>query len=193
MQLQHRQASLRTAGPVAQRVVPRCAARPSSVSNTTDRAPNASMLLASLATAGLLLIGGPSWAKVSETTAPGTNLGYMTNDEIEDRRKQLGFVRAFDGKVAVRDHTTSALWDVKLDLKSSATLLLRSPEGQVHVLGFKSLRQIDLSDDEVVGAIASSPWEKGVEPIEGLDEDQKLRKLELTREGFYQLISVIDP
>ncbi|KAL6745296.1 hypothetical protein V8C86DRAFT_41984 [Haematococcus lacustris] len=185
MQLQHRQASLRTAGPVAQRVVPRCAARPSSVSNTTDRAPNASMLLASLATAGLLLIGGP--------TAPGTNLGYMTNDEIEDRRKQLGFVRAFDGKVAVRDHTTSALWDVKLDLKSSATLLLRSPEGQVHVLGFKSLRQIDLSDDEVVGAIASSPWEKGVEPIEGLDEDQKLRKLELTREGFYQLISVIDP
>ncbi|KAJ9521891.1 hypothetical protein QJQ45_024761, partial [Haematococcus lacustris] len=55
------------------------------------------------------------------------------------------------------------------------------------------LLDADLSDDEVVGAIASSPWEKGVEPIEGLDEDQKLRKLELTREGFYQLISVIDP
>jgi hypothetical protein len=42
----------------------------------------------------------------------------------------------------------------------------RSPEGRVFYLAFESLKQIDLSDDEVVGAIASSPWETGMQPVE---------------------------
>ena len=52
--------------------------------------------------------------------------------------------------------------DVKLDLKSPGTLLLREPTGLVHYLAFGSLSQVDLSDDEVVGAVAVSGWVSGL-------------------------------
>ncbi len=46
-------------------------------------------------------------------------------------------------QVALRSaKNTKALWDVKLDLKSPGTLLLRSPEGAVFYLAYESLQQI---------------------------------------------------
>lgn len=45
-------------------------------------------------------------------------------------------------QVALESSKGSNLWDVKLDLKSPGTLLLRSPEGVVHYLAFDSLTQI---------------------------------------------------
>jgi hypothetical protein len=53
-----------------------------------------------------------------------------------------------------------------------------------------------LSDDEVVGAVTSTDWESHVTPVEARDEadnDKLLARLELTREAFFQLISVVDP
>eukprot|EP00983_Pelagomonas_calceolata_P068416 1149916-Pelagomonas_calceolata.AAC.3 len=51
-----------------------------------------------------------------------------------------------------------------------------------------------LSDDEVVGAVAiSGSWEQGVEPVQDVDENKQVMKLELTREGFYGLVSIVAP
>eukprot|EP00200_Dunaliella_tertiolecta_P005924 CAMPEP_0202351296 /NCGR_PEP_ID=MMETSP1126-20121109/8001_1 /ASSEMBLY_ACC=CAM_ASM_000457 /TAXON_ID=3047 /ORGANISM="Dunaliella tertiolecta, Strain CCMP1320" /LENGTH=125 /DNA_ID=CAMNT_0048943391 /DNA_START=251 /DNA_END=628 /DNA_ORIENTATION=+ len=124
---------------------------------------------------------------------PGSNAGFLSDKEIQLRRDELNFVRSFDGKVALKDHN-GKLWDCKLDLKSPGTLLLRDPNGLVHYLAFSSLSQVDLSDDEVVGAVAiSGSWEQGVEPVQDVDENKQVMKLELTREGFYGLVSIVAP
>lgn len=49
---------------------------------------------------------------------------------------------AMRAQVALQSPKTKSWWDVKLDLKSPGTLLLRSPQGQVHYLAFSSLQQI---------------------------------------------------
>jgi len=51
----------------------------------------------------------------------------------------------------------------------------------------------DLSDDEVVGAIAVSGWEQGAQPVQDVDDNKQLMKLELTREGFFGLVSIVEP
>eukprot|EP00967_Tisochrysis_lutea_P086302 scaffold121552_cov17-Tisochrysis_lutea.AAC.1 len=57
-----------------------------------------------------------------------------------------------------------------------------------------NLRCLNLSDDEVVGAVAiSGSWEQGVEPVQDVDENKQVMKLELTREGFYGLVSIVAP
>ena len=40
-------------------------------------------------------------------------------------------------QVAIQNHKTRALWDLKVDLKAPGLLLLRSPEGTVHYLGYE--------------------------------------------------------
>uniref|UniRef100_A0A7S0RJR6 Uncharacterized protein n=1 Tax=Chlamydomonas leiostraca TaxID=1034604 RepID=A0A7S0RJR6_9CHLO len=139
----------------------------------------------------LLLTASPSFASVPETSQPGSNVGYLSNEEVVERREAMHFVRSFDGKVALQSKDRK-LWDVKLDLRSPGTVLLRAPDGVVHYLAFSTLQQVDLSDDEVVGAIAFSEWEKGAQPVQA-EEGRSVRKLELTREGFYELMSVVDP
>ncbi|KAF5837391.1 hypothetical protein DUNSADRAFT_4439 [Dunaliella salina] len=149
------------------------------------------------ATTGLLsaalILGGTNLASaVPETSMPGSNAGFLSDEEIQLKRDELNFVRSFDGKVALKDHN-GKLWDCKLDLKSPGTLLLREPSGLVHYLAFSSLSQVDLSDDEVVGAVAISGWEQGVEPVQDEDEKKQVIRLELTREGFYGLVSIVAP
>lgn len=53
--------------------------------------------------------------------------------------------------------------------------------------------QVDLSDDEVVAAMAMEKWEDEAEAIKGKDDQGSVQSLELTREGFYGLVSVVKP
>jgi hypothetical protein len=45
-------------------------------------------------------------------------------------------------QVALQNRLTKTFWDVKLDLKSPGTLLLRSPSGVVYYLAYSALQQI---------------------------------------------------
>lgn len=61
----------------------------------------------------------------------------------------------------------------------------------MYILGFSAFQQVDLSDDDTVAAISSDPWENKIVPVQS--DDPEPVKLEVTREGFFNLISVIDP
>jgi hypothetical protein len=54
--------------------------------------------------------------------------------------RQVALKHGSDGHEGTRPG--GVFWDVKLDLKSPGTLLLRSPEGLVHYLAYGSLKQI---------------------------------------------------
>lgn len=85
---------------------------------------------------------GSSFAKVPETTFPGNNSGFLTDEEIDLRRDTLNFRRAYDGKVAIMNKKTNQFYDVKLDLQSPGTVLLRDDEGQVYYIKFSGLQQV---------------------------------------------------
>lgn len=52
------------------------------------------------------------------------------------------------------------------------------------------LPQIDLSDDVMVAALAEDSWENDAIPIEAEDGKGVTQKLQLTREGFYNIFSI---
>ena len=127
-----------------------------------------------------------------QTTEAGSNLGFMNNDAIDKKRDAAQIKRAYDGHVAIRNKTTNDYWDVKLDMASPGTLLFREPEqGQVYIVGFEALKQVDLSDDETIAAISSDQWEKMVVPVQS--DDTPPSKLQVTREGFFNIVSVVNP
>lgn len=53
-----------------------------------------------------------------------------------------------------------------------------------------ALVQIDLSDDVMVAALSEDNWENDLIAIEGDDDSGKPQKLQLTREGFYNIFSI---
>lgn len=55
----------------------------------------------------------------------------------------------------------------------------------MYYLGYAKLKQLDLSDDQVVAAIAADDWENAMTRIGAGAEDV------MTREGFYQLVSLV--
>jgi hypothetical protein len=62
--------------------------------------------------------GPPAASAMVGTTAPGTNLGFASNPEVDAKRDEYHFKRSYDGHVALQNKGTQAFWDVKLDLKS---------------------------------------------------------------------------
>ena len=49
--------------------------------------------------AGMLATAQPSLADVPSTSEPGSNVGLQSNDEVLLKRRELRFVRSFDGRV----------------------------------------------------------------------------------------------
>jgi hypothetical protein len=124
--------------------------------------PRSRLLLASLAAAvPLLLLPISADAKLPPVKDPASNIGYLTNKEVDKKRnrsvsfvpKQLvrparccccshshehpsraNFVRAYDGHVSLQNRFTKAWTDVKCDLQVPGLLLLRDAGGEVSVL-----------------------------------------------------------
>ena len=155
-------------------------------------APSLQVLAAMTACCFLASPVSIAMAEVPMTTAPGTNIGFETNEAVDKKRDEFQMKRSYDGHVALRNKATKSFWDVKLDMASPGTLLFREPEsGEVYILGFTAFQQVDLSDDDTVAAISADAWEKKIVPVQS--DDQPPVKLEVTREGFFNLISVVDP
>lgn len=100
------------------------------------------------------------------------------------------YVRAYDGHVALRHKGEKTWYDVKCDLQVPALLLFRDPFGNVYYGAYAGLEQIDLSDDDLVARLAEDSWELSVRPLRRFDPNtQQEVPLQLSREGFYQIIS----
>eukprot|EP00877_Chromochloris_zofingiensis_P007904 jgi/Chrzof1/3367/Cz12g22160.t1 len=153
--------------------------------------PHAVVRVLVAATAAALAFGAPCWAKVPPTTEPGQNVGYLTDQEIDKHRIEMNFRRAYDGHVALVSKKNGQYLDVKCDMQVPGTVLFRAPNGQVYYIAYASLKQVDLSDDQVVSALAQDDWEQNLQPIQSVDDKGKVSPLELTREGFYQLLSIV--
>ena len=44
---------------------------------------------------------------------------------------------------------------------------------------------MDLSDDDLVAALARDDWEAAAAPVQGRDAAGRMQRLQLSREGFY--------
>jgi len=118
-------------------------------------------------------------------------VGALSDAEVARKRKDGGFMRAFDGHVAIYNRKTREFFDIKCDVQLPGTLLLRDPAGgAVSYISYASIKQIDLSDDVLVAALADDKWEGDAVPIEGKDAGGKVQRLALSREGFYSLFSI---
>eukprot|EP00879_Flechtneria_rotunda_P005346 GHRR01005633.1.p1 GENE.GHRR01005633.1~~GHRR01005633.1.p1 ORF type:complete len:241 (+),score=116.03 GHRR01005633.1:253-975(+) len=140
------------------------------------------------------LLGPGSFDLAAAAKAPGdagTNVGSLSNKEVDQQRRKSGILRAYDGHVAVKNKFTNAWTDLKCDMRAPGLLLLREPNGKVYFLGYGGVMQVDLSDDQVVAAIAADDWENTLKPVQAVLEDGSTEVLELSREDFYQLVSLV--
>ena len=70
--------------------------------------PLDAVAIASIACAASLLLCSPSLAAVPVTSAVYENVGFMTDEEVDEERKEFRFIRAYDGKVGGRADTQPA-------------------------------------------------------------------------------------
>ncbi|MEW5298692.1 MAG: hypothetical protein WDW38_000565 [Sanguina aurantia] len=76
---------------------------------------------------------------------------------VEDFRATAGFSRRLDGRVQLHS-PTGELVEVKLDGKVEGSLLMRDPSsGHVYYLCSENLKQIDLSNDQLVASLFGKP------------------------------------
>eukprot|EP00775_Hariotina_reticulata_P002085 gene2085-2404_t len=165
-------------------------------------------LIGSIVLSYLLLASDASTAaaRVVQTTEAGQNVGAVSDKEVDERRRKAHFRRAHDGHVAIQNKYTQQWSDIKCDLQVPGLLLVRESDGQGHAaannsnqgeigvvyyIGYAGLKQIDLSDDLVVAAVAADTWEDNIRAVQAQAEDGGVESLELTREGFYELVSLV--
>ncbi|KAF8063721.1 hypothetical protein HT031_003576 [Scenedesmus sp. PABB004] len=129
-------------------------------------------------------------APAPRTSTAGDNVGLLSDAEVDRKRKKGGFLRAHDGHVAIQSRYTKAWVDIKCDLQVPGLLLLREPGGQVYYLGYAGLKQVDLSDDTVVQAVAADDWEDSMRPVQAETQAGGVEGLVMSREDFYALVSL---
>lgn len=148
--------------------------------------------LASFLSVSVLLSGAPAIA-LPETSEPGSNAFFRSNDDVDQRRSKAHFRRAYDGRVALQSKVGDEWIDIKLDMGVPGTLLFRNGQGSVFYIAYEDAKQLDLSDDDIVSVVAAEDWEKMLQPIEGEDSRGVVAQLQLTREEFYSMLSLIEP
>lgn len=132
----------------------------------------------------------PPVATAPPSSVAGENVGFITNQEVDAFRKGHSFRRGSDGKIALQNKQTNEWFDAKCDLLIPGFMLLRHPAGQVNYIAYAVLQQVDMSDDIVVGSIATSSWETEMSPVQAIDPGEKKIELELNRDEFYNLGSL---
>ncbi|WIA34640.1 hypothetical protein OEZ86_012957 [Tetradesmus obliquus] len=121
----------------------------------------------------------------------GDNVGFLTDSQVDKKRKKGNFKRSHDGHVALLNRFSKQWTDVKCDLQVPGLLLLREASGQVFYLGYGGLKQVDLSDDQVVAAVAADDWENNMTLVQAETAAGGVEALEVTREDFYSLVSLV--
>ncbi|KAF6261947.1 hypothetical protein COO60DRAFT_1625148 [Scenedesmus sp. NREL 46B-D3] len=153
------------------------------------------MLVLAAAAAAALLVPSPSpMVDAASASVPssraGDNVGFLTDSQVDKKRKKANFRRSHDGHVAMLNRFSKQWTDVKCDLQVPGLLLLREASGQVFYLGYAGLNQVDLSDDQVVAAVAADDWENSMTLVKAETAAGGVEALEMTREEFYALVSL---
>eukprot|EP00878_Enallax_costatus_P011561 GHUV01012069.1.p1 GENE.GHUV01012069.1~~GHUV01012069.1.p1 ORF type:complete len:248 (+),score=50.94 GHUV01012069.1:135-878(+) len=164
---------------------------------TRETSTKRNLLQSSAVLGSVLLLRFASYTSPVEaappvTSAAGQNVGLLKDSEIDKKLRKAGVKRSHDGHVAIQNKYTKTWVDVKCDFQVPGLLLLREEDGQVYWLGYGAVKQVDLSDDQVVTAVAADDWENSMTLVQAENEAGGIEALELSREAFYQIVSLID-
>uniref|UniRef100_A0A7S0YLA3 Uncharacterized protein n=1 Tax=Polytomella parva TaxID=51329 RepID=A0A7S0YLA3_9CHLO len=116
-------------------------------------------------------------------------------DAIVKYRCDNNFKRNLDGHVQLLHNEDGCYWDVKLDGNVPGAVLIRSPEkGEVYFLRSENLRQIDLSNDRLIGRLfGDNQWQGVKEPLMAVSSDGAHHHLKLARDQFLAVFSLLIP
>lgn len=139
----------------------------------------------------VLLYSKPSAAVEERVITTDRESESESHLAVDLKRKQNRFKRDYEGRVAFQNKQTDEWVDVKCDLQAPGLLLLRDPSDQVFYVAYASLKQVDLSDDDVVSLLAMDGWESFMMPIRSPGVDGGVESLKLSREEFYKVVTVV--
>ncbi|KAG2438232.1 hypothetical protein HYH02_010933 [Chlamydomonas schloesseri] len=111
---------------------------------------------------------------------------------IEAFRKSRNFRRRADGRVLLQGPTSGKWMEAKLDGYVEGSLLLLAPDHGVHYLVSEDLRQIDLSNDQLVGQLfGEGGWEALMQPLYTQTAEGALKHVRMSPDQFRAIFTVL--
>ncbi|GFR40259.1 hypothetical protein Agub_g831 [Astrephomene gubernaculifera] len=143
-------------------------------------------------------VGSQAATGSSSSTDPKSD-GYGTLvDEVEDvaaiqrYREAKNFRRRVDGRVLLYGKENSSWMETKLDGYVEGALLLLGREGHVYYLVSEDLKQLDLTNDQLIGQLfGEGSWERIMQPLYTQTSDGGLKHVRMTRQQFRSIFTVM--
>ncbi|KAG2437495.1 hypothetical protein HXX76_006144 [Chlamydomonas incerta] len=111
---------------------------------------------------------------------------------IEAFRKSKNFRRRADGRVMLQGPTSGKWMEAKLDGYVEGSLLLLAADHGVHYLVSEDLRQIDLSNDQLVGQLfGEGGWEALMQPLYTQTVEGALKHVRMSPAQFRAIFTVL--
>ncbi|EFJ44575.1 hypothetical protein VOLCADRAFT_106357 [Volvox carteri f. nagariensis] len=121
-----------------------------------------------------------------------------TGEEQEDAaaidryRAAKNFRRRVDGRVLLHGKDSDTWLEAKLDGYVEGSLLLLGQDGLVYYLVSEDLKQIDLSNDQLVGQLfGEGGWEKLMQPLYTQITGGELKHVRMTPQQFRSIFTVL--
>ncbi|KAG2487610.1 hypothetical protein HYH03_013749 [Edaphochlamys debaryana] len=111
---------------------------------------------------------------------------------VERFRAAKNFRRRADGRVFLKSPAGEGWMETKLDGYVEGSLLLLDPEGLVYYLVSEDLKQIDLSNDQLVAQLfADGSWDGIKMPLYTQVTDVGLQHVRMTPQQFRSIFTVL--
>ncbi|GLI63631.1 hypothetical protein VaNZ11_006658 [Volvox africanus] len=107
-------------------------------------------------------------------------------------RDSKSFRRRFDGRLLLHGKESNTWMEAKLDGYVEGSLLLLGQDGLVYYLVSEDLKQIDLSNDQLVGQLfGEGSWEKLMQPLYTQLAGGELKHVRMTPQQFRSIFTVL--
>ncbi|GLC36371.1 hypothetical protein PLESTB_000769000 [Pleodorina starrii] len=127
--------------------------------------------------------------------ATGTDAAAEETEDpaaIERYRASKNFRRRLDGRVLLHGKESDTWMETKLDGYVEGSLLLLGRDGLVYYLVSEDLKQIDLSNDQLVGQLfGEASWEKLMQPLYTQVTGGELKHVRMTPQQFRSIFTVL--
>ncbi|GIM17121.1 hypothetical protein Vretimale_19652, partial [Volvox reticuliferus] len=111
---------------------------------------------------------------------------------VKHYRDSKSFRRRVDGRVLLHGKESDTWMEAKLDGYVEGSLLLRGQDGLVYYLVSEDLKQIDLSNDQLVGQLfGEGSWEKLMQPLYTQLAGGELKHVRMTPQQFRSIFTVL--
>ncbi|PNW79248.1 hypothetical protein CHLRE_09g407650v5 [Chlamydomonas reinhardtii] len=135
---------------------------------------------------------GALLSEVAATAGAKSDAEAEDPASIEAFRKSKNFRRRADGRVMLQGPTSGKWMEAKLDGYVEGSLLLLAPDHGVHYLVSEDLRQIDLSNDQLVGQLfGEGGWEQLMQPLYTQTAEGALKHVRMSPAQFRAIFTVL--